>query len=476
MRKISLFILILVFSLAMAGVAGAETKEPTNVNEALSIANDELKDKTDGDDYFYSTNKNNKPINNSLWESRRLFVYGQPYGMDPATGNNRYLGETMPGEAYTNTLFRHDAWEGGTINERKWFPEPWRDPEVKSYLQRNGEQPLDWVNPFNNNPEYLSSIKRGIKEYFPAGQTMIYFKDDGTEWQQFIHVLQPPTSYVYGMGRMWHQKADGSIWYLTIPMAPLIEPPIPDLSVALEVEKFENVKPGDKLTSTVTYTLNKDHPNPEKAWLRLHHVVGNQEFAITLEPINSATPLDSNGYVVMQPGEPQTYRYTMTAQNVPTKVLARINPVDTYQDKDWSNNRDEAPVLVPAYDAAVEVFSDTGDNYDIVKGESQRISFTIFTYRNDELGGTIPVKLTLTGPGGTQVQQFAVGNSHVEKRYTFNVTKGGTYTVRAEAWPSDGSWNDIKPENNVAAARIVIEEITVPGADGDIGVTLGGKD
>ncbi|WP_333871258.1 Athe_2463 domain-containing protein [Desulforamulus putei] len=339
-------ILLLFTLICFTSVAWADTP-PQTIDEALAVANDELRNKNDGRNYFKAANKHNKPINTSLWESRRLFVYGQPYGYDPDTGNNRYLGETMQGEAYTNTMFRHDAWAGGVINDRNWILRPWRDPEVKAHLQRMGEQPLDWNNPFNNNPAYDSSIKQGLKEYFkPGGNVQLYFRDDATPWHQYVHVLQPPTKYTWGMGRMWHQKSDGSIWYLTVPMAPLaLTAADPDFSVTLEAEKFQNVKPEDKVTSTVTYKLNQDHPKAERAWLRLHHQVGNAEYAVKLEPVNPADKQDANGYVTFQPGESMTYRYTFTVQDASKKIIARINPVDSAQDKDWNNNRDEAVIF-----------------------------------------------------------------------------------------------------------------------------------
>lgn len=343
MRKKLVLLLLTLFCFTSA--AWADTP-PKTIDEALAVANDELRSKTDGADYFRTSNTNSKPINTSLWESRRLFVYGQPYGYDPATGNNRYLGETMQGEAYSNTLFRHDAWEGGVINDRNWILRPWANDTVKAHLQRMGEQSLDFYNPFNNNPDYDASIKQGLKEYFkPGGNVQLYFRDDNTPWHQYVHVLQPPTKYTWGMGRMWHQKSDGSIWYLTIPMAPLGLIADPDFSVTLEVEKFQNVKPGDKVTSTVIYKLNQDHPQAERAWLRLHHQVGTSEYPVKLEPVNPADAPDGNGYVTFQPGESKTYRYTFTVQSSSKKIIARINPVDSANDKDWNNNRDEAVIL-----------------------------------------------------------------------------------------------------------------------------------
>ncbi|ABO51291.1 hypothetical protein Dred_2787 [Desulforamulus reducens MI-1] len=174
-----------------------------------------------------------------------------------------------------------------------------------------------------------------------------------------VRVAKEPDLARYYANATWAPNSSAVLWtvpvvveWYGIPLAP-VGPP--DFSVQLELERFKNVKPGDKVTSTVTYTLNKDYPQQERAWLRLHHVLGGQEYAVTFEPINSADALDANGYVTFQPGESKTYRYTFTVQDKPSKILARINPVDTDQDKYWPNNRDEA--LVTMQNLRVEIIS-----------------------------------------------------------------------------------------------------------------------
>lgn len=338
----------MLFVFSMAGFANAE---PANITEALATANDELRAKFFGENYFLTQNIQGKPINEANWAKNKLFTYGTPQeasprsnDFDPGTNQYRYHGYTRNGEKYTNTFFRNDTTETVDVNSANWIPKPWNNPAVQNFVTDGMHEPaLNRNNPFNNDPALLKSIVLGLEnvtQYNPY----IKFQRDNTQWQSFVHILQPPSGQTFGMGRLFRQVG-GQMRYLTIPLTPLTLTADPDFSVTLEVEKFQNVKPGDKVTSTVTYKLNQDHPQAERAWLRLHHQVGTSEYPVKLEPVNPADAPDGNGYVTFQPGESKTYRYTFTVQSSSKKIIARINPVDSANDKDWNNNRDEAVIL-----------------------------------------------------------------------------------------------------------------------------------
>ena len=47
------------------------------------------------------------------------------------------------------------------------------------------------------------------------------------QWNEYVHVYQPPTSVSWGSGIMFHRTSDGRIWYLTVPMAPLEPDDVP---------------------------------------------------------------------------------------------------------------------------------------------------------------------------------------------------------------------------------------------------------
>lgn len=352
MRKITFLFLLVIFTMSFPGFASAE---PGNINDALATANQELRAKNDGADYFRTINKNNKNINEQLWVRSKLFSYGSPQeastganDFDPGTNQYRYHGFTRNGEKYTNTFFRNDSTNTININTSNWVRYPWLNTKVQKFVHDTLKEPLlEDKNPFNNNPDYLKSMLYGM-DNLKLYNTNMKFSMDGKQWQEYVHILQPPTQFSFGMGRMFRQDASGNIvGYLTIPLTPFsFVSAIPDLAVEIEVDRFRNVKPGDKVTFKVRYSLNKDHYQAERAWLRLHHVVNNIEYPITLVPVNPVDALDSNGYTSFAPGEVKEYSGTFTVSDKPSKIVARNNPIDTDQDKNWSNNRDEAPVTM----------------------------------------------------------------------------------------------------------------------------------
>ncbi|CCO08858.1 Athe_2463 domain-containing protein [Desulforamulus hydrothermalis] len=478
MKKFITLFLITIFVFSMAGFANAE---PANITEALATANDELRDKNNGTDYFKSVNKQGKPINEANWAKSRLFTYGTPQeaspgknDFDPVTNQYRYHGYTRNGEKYTNTFFRNDTTDTLDVNSANWIPWPWANTAVQNFVTNVMREPaLESNNPFNNDPALLKSIIMGMEnvtQYNPY----IKFKRDSRQWQQYVHILQPPTKYTFGMGRLFHMK-NGNIWYLTIPLTPLALTADPDFSVTLEVEKFRDTKPGDKVTSTVTYKLNQDHPRAERAWLRLHHQVGNTEYPVKLQPLNPADAPNSNGYVTFQPGESKTYKYTFTVQSTSKKIIARINPVDSANDKDWNNNRDEADIF-SGYDVGITVVSQYGKDISIERGKTDTLPFLAIIKRYDQEGGTIPVKLTLTGPGGTVTKILNMTSGQridVPYKFTVNSTPK-TYKVHGEVWPPDKSWEDIKPKNNVSEASITTKTFGLAPGENEIRVNLGG--
>lgn len=253
-----------------------------------------------------------------------------------------------------------------------------------------------------------------------------------------------------------------------------IKEAVPDFSTKLEKNKFSNVKPGEKLTSTVTYSLNKDHPQAEIAWLRLHHVIDGKEYPITLEPLNPADKPNEKGYIELQPGESKTYRYSFTAQNTPSKIVSRINPISTSQDRDWSNNRDEAIVEVAGCDISVKLTPQNLDGKWLISG-SEQIKIFCVTKRKDNLPIQIPVRLTVNGPAGTKVQTFTLApGGKNQYNYVFTATSSGTYTITAEAWPT-GDIKDIYPADNKDQITISVVKENLPPGDSRTRANLGGR-
>ncbi|WP_333870907.1 hypothetical protein [Desulforamulus putei] len=134
------------------------------------------------------------------------------------------------------------------------------------------------------------------------------------------------------------------------------------------------------------------------------------------------------------------------------------------------NNLKRVPIVINGYDAIAKIYP-LKTEY-IIFDPTVLVENTIITGRDDENPGTIPVRLTITGAGGTKTYNLNIGPKDYEK-FPYNFTAGpGTYKIRAEAWPPNGEWTDIKPENNVAEVTITVKRGNVPKGDRDIRVGL----
>ena len=209
---------------------------------------------------FLDTNRNRvkdtgePAFNQDLFDTRGIVVYGEPFEYDETTGHHRYLGYTHLGEKYTNTLFRHDAFAGGRFHERNWFCEPERKDPVEAAAGElaccnftetiRGDDNLReeirdaaLLGMFKTSrfeeAETFKDVAGGIEAFIAKIRVMFNIGDtnaatdilDDREWivdlADYIYILSPPTENMWGMGRMWHQIAAGTVWYYTMPLAPL---------------------------------------------------------------------------------------------------------------------------------------------------------------------------------------------------------------------------------------------------------------
>ena len=203
--KKNLFILLIALTTIFAFSITADASQnqpPTNLQEALTLANQELRQEI-GYDYFTPTNSEGRPINFVMVEGLGgvvigesgpygALVYGDPHG-DANEGQNRYLGYTILDEDFTNPAFPHDAWAGGYLEDRNWIATPWGDERITS-------QYAIYMNDFDNKTKYLPNIQKGIAIYYAdvsRGGDSSYWNS----WSEYVHILVPPTKYTWGMGR-----------------------------------------------------------------------------------------------------------------------------------------------------------------------------------------------------------------------------------------------------------------------------------
>jgi len=168
-------------------------------------------------DYFGLTNDYGKPLstNQHLSGYRNYIVYGDPHG-DFREGRYRYLGYTMSDATFTNFLFPNDVTSTIGLWNRDWVKHPKDNPVTINKPEVKGDKI------FNNNPLYEESIRLGLKlisRKNPDG-SLLDFPDDKIaerQWNEYVHIYQPPTSVSWGCGIMFHNDGKN---YLTVPLSP----------------------------------------------------------------------------------------------------------------------------------------------------------------------------------------------------------------------------------------------------------------
>jgi len=604
-NKIILFVFLLALIVAPFAYAGPTEEArllqffesylpglPPDQQEAVTesarvVTNDELRSYNNYKDYYQETILDGKRLNPLNFTEYEVLAYGDRFGTF-SFGENRYLGYTAMEEAYTNVFFRPDFAGGVQIDQADWLKEPHKNELVKGFLSQMREPELK-KNDFNYQPIYRDNILSGfevLNQAYPDYYGFNYATAKDRDWENYVQILQPPSKYCWGTGRMFRQLPDKSIRYMDVPLisfsdaaldfsvslekdsyqakpgevikttatfelkeyykpreaklkiyletandiielpftpidaakklnggkytfkpkeklevkvsipvpsgpaeivasidgtfikgvtwveknsddnedrAPVIAA-IPDLSTNLETDSFTNVKPGEKITSTVAYKLDKDHTKPERALLRLHHIVGEEEYPIQLRPVNGAPTPDANGYITLKPGDVKVYEYTYTVQSSNTTIRSRIDPVDTNQDTNWSNNRAEASVIISQHDIKVEVRPEK-DSYTAINGGNTGLNFIIRVSRKDDIPGKIRAIGYFEGFNGKYAGRHSMNTTlgpgeYKEIMYGFPAPPG-SYTTVAEAWP-EGFEDAFPPDNKDESTVYVGNQIFKP--------------
>ncbi|KJS64245.1 MAG: hypothetical protein JL50_21575 [Peptococcaceae bacterium BICA1-7] len=460
-KRLSAIAAVFFLLLAFINPAQAESFNSTKaIDNALQNSGFYQDNNLNNDDINYATTPGLSHITSGDGYSYGFLTYGQPHAANSIrNGQYRYIGYTYYGEDYTNMDYPADKnANGADFASQKWVREPWSKTNYQTIKASN---PFFRKFPGDGSPEYRTAIQAGILIYGGAnannGFTMANFKQ-GTELydniEQYVHILAPPTQYAWGIGRMWHIE-NGSLWYVTVPIMPgALLPTTPDLSTNLETDKFINVQPGQKITSTVAYKLNQDHKKPERAWVRLHHVVDGQEFPVQLTPVNGAPVPDEKGYITLQPGDMKIYSYTFTVQDQTTKIMSRVNPVDTDLDKDWDNNRAEAAVIPRSYDIKVKIIPEKY-KFTSINGDITPVAGYVDVTRKDGLPGEISVTGSIKSKGETQYFEATLGPGEKESIDFGFPVRPGTYVIEAEAWPV--GTEDIYPPDNRDRVTISVD-------------------
>ncbi|ABO49475.1 hypothetical protein Dred_0940 [Desulforamulus reducens MI-1] len=154
-----------------------------------------------------------------------------------------------------------------------------------------------------------------------------------------VHVAQEPDLAQYYANATWAPHSSAVLW--TVPVVlewygiPIVQE-LPDFSTKFKQSSFTDITPGQKITTSVTYSLNADHPQAETAKISLKHIINGT--AYTVEKLDQAQ-------VTLNPGEVKTVTFTVTASEVDSEIESTIEPLKGI-DKNPANNKDKAVISV----------------------------------------------------------------------------------------------------------------------------------
>lgn len=181
-----------------------------------------------GDALYYVSILGLKKITDASGNSYGFLSYGDEHGLE--NGHNRYIGYTFYGEDYTNMDFPADKnANGADFASQNWISQPWgNSPDAMAV--KASDPTFSFFNPAglpgDGDSQYHTAILAGIMAYGGTnannGYTMNGTDDPsfGANVEQYVHILAPPTQYAWGVGRMWHTDASGTLFYVTVPLQP----------------------------------------------------------------------------------------------------------------------------------------------------------------------------------------------------------------------------------------------------------------
>ncbi|MFZ5632131.1 MAG: Athe_2463 domain-containing protein [Bacillota bacterium] len=419
---------------------------------ARKITNDELRPLNFNQDFYKEIDKQGRLLNGRTLYYYWVLAYGGEHGTyDHNQGEYRYLGYTALGESYTNWLFRPDFSGSIDINNANWIEKPEEKKYVNQFVtQIMGEKEELKVNNFDrlrSTQKYREHIAWGL--YLLSVYQPDYYKLDvenllDRDWENCVHILQPPTKYMFGAGRMFRWMPDGTMRYMDVPLLPdyLLQF---DLSADITEESFRGT-PGEVIESTATFALNKEAFYGETAKLRLYMKTAAGETELSFAPVDPAKKMNGNQYT-FQPGEKLEVKFSFTVPSEPAEIVARIDRVSNMRywiEKNTANNEDRAPLIVGQYDIKVEILPDE-NVFMAVDEDCATVSYNVRIARKDSTPGDIEVSLTVKDPAGNHTERYRLGAGYVDVPFDFPAA-AGSYTMEAEAWPVGA--DDVFPNDN----------------------------
>jgi|GEM_PF-2223938 len=420
-----------------------------------------------------------------------FLTYGQPHG-EQKDGQYRYIGYTFYGEDYTNMDFPPDRYANGAdFASQNWVSHPWDDPAVKASnpnikkfdpvgLPGDGDSDIGY--------RYVLQYSILFTDYLSNNGYKVDLSSNPSFWDNihlYVHVLSPATTYSWGIGRMWHKDEAGNLWYITIPIASsiLIPPPgnLKAVSLDLGVPAGQKAEPGAEYTATVVFENESEQAYPGTPVAVLHGDYQATLYDETGQPLPKkviggkevqVADFDKKG----TPGAKRTFTCRWHPFNQPTDGLTGMVNRDeigkVHQEVTYDDNIISQDVQVNCSNYDIKVQIESGMPGKTVWSTSLNPAdmwVNVHVTRKDSQPGTLPVRLTIDGPAGRQVIDLpAFEQKDVRTYYWKAYTSGSDYTVTAQAWPSDGSWEDVHPPDNTDSITITYECFELKPLDGKI--------
>lgn len=157
---------------------------------------------------------------------RKDTANGHPYfSRNGTSGEYRYFGWDQYNTLYSNKWFINDSPKGTDPNIRSWIYRPWED---NSLIKGRADKPAKFspvLNSHFDSPQavYSSNAVDFVNKIVRSDdvQIRVSAKDQDKNSSvpknlfDYMYVEQDPTVWAGGMGRMWHLKDNGEIWYQT---------------------------------------------------------------------------------------------------------------------------------------------------------------------------------------------------------------------------------------------------------------------
>lgn len=438
------------------------------VQAIRQITNDELSPLNDNRPYYKEKDNEGQTLNVKNYINYFILAYGESHGTYDK-GHYRYLGYTAKGEDYTNSLFRPDYTGSIGIDLANWIYKPQKNDHVQNFVINIMHEKNKLVpNNFNYQPRYRQNIIMGFlllahrinPEYYRVDADNPEFREK--DWENYVHILQPPSKYSRGTGRMFRLLEDGTIRYMDVPLLSFEDLKY-DLSVNLKEESYRGV-PGQQIESSAIFELNRECDLPKDAVLSIYMKTGGGETGIPFVPADPSQKVEDGRYV-FQPGEKLEARFNFIVPDGQAEIVARIDRVDNrnWIEADQSNNEDFAPVSPAGYDVKIEISADKYSLSMLPAGGGDRSHINACIYRKDNIPGDLPVTATLYIGDSDPVsvpRSLAPGEACC---IPFTFAGSSTCTIRGEVWPK--AKDDAYPPDNAAGITVNVNQAAAPRED-----------